>query len=72
MLLEQLESSIFEKLFQVHGRGQNVFLLTSQVSHIALGPISDLQNEFGVILRKIKIILTFSKLFAWLSSMFYA
>ena len=71
-LLDQLESPIFEKMFQMHLGGQNECLMTPQVLPIALGPISDLQNEFGVILRKIKIILTFSKMFAWFSSMFYA
>ena len=70
MVLE-LENSIFEKLFKMNVGGQNGFLITPQVSQTALGPISDLQNEFGVILRKMKI-LTFSILFAWFSRLFYA
>ena len=54
--LDQLESPIFEKMFQMHVGGQNEFLITPQVLPIALGPISDLQNKFGVILRKMKIL----------------
>ena len=67
----ELENSIFEKLFKMDVGGQNGFLITPQVSQTALGPISDLQNGFGVILWKMKI-WTFSKFFAWFSSMFYA
>ena len=47
MVLE-LENSIFEKLFKMHVEGQNGFVITSQVSQTALGPIYDLQKEFGV------------------------
>ena len=67
----ELENSIFEKLFKMDVGGQNGFLITPQVSQTALGPISDSQNEFGVILWKMKIS-TFSKVFTWFSSMFYA
>ena len=67
----ELENSIFEKLFKMDVGGQNGFLITPQVSQTALGPISDSQNEFGVILWKMKIS-TFSKIFTWFSSMFYA
>ena len=67
----ELENSIFEKLFKMDVGGQNGFQITPQVSQTALGPISDPQNEFGVILWKMKIS-TFSKIFTWFSSMFYA
>ena len=67
----ELENSIFEKLFKMDVGRQNGFLITPQVSQTALGPISDLQNEFEVILWKMKIS-TFSKIFTWFSSMFYA
>ena len=70
MVLE-IENSIFEKLFKMDVGGQNGFLITPQVSQTALGPFSDLKNGFGMILWKMKIS-TFSKIFTWISSMFYA
>ena len=41
-VLLELGNSIFEKSFEMHVGGQNVFLITLQGSQIALGPISDL------------------------------
>ena len=70
MVLE-LENSIFEKLFKMDVGSQNGLLITPQVSQTALGPISDSQNEFETVLWKMKIS-TFSKVFIWFSSMFYA
>ena len=67
----ELENSIFQKLFEIHSNGQKWILITSQVSHNDLGPISDAWNEFGEILKKMKI-LNFSSIFSWISSLFYA
>ena len=69
--LLKVKKSIFKKLFKMSLRCQNNILITFQGSETGLESISDSQDEFGAILRKIKK-MNFQKFFASLLSIFYA